>query len=340
MVLYCTTQSILSSRNRVLYFFLKKNLGNYFIKNENKNKSIFSNLNLIIKHKPKVVIIGFNSRILFLFLWFFKFKNNFKLIYDLGYPVTDINDLNFFRKKILVFLDFIGIKTSDLILLESKEQKCIFSNRAKFSLVHYAYTEYEYKDNNEFYPVIDSKYILFRGRLNEESGIINCINAFQKYKINGSLSLVIHGWGKLESKVRNEVNKNPSQIILIDSFLKESEMLSLIKNSEALIGQSKKSDLRLQKTIPHKCFEAIFFNKPYLSFLYPPLLDLFEDKYELIGLQLDPNKNNFIDIFNNLENISVKNINSIAKMVKSNFESKLKKNNDKLIKTINDFIKY
>ena len=54
---------------------------------------------------------------------------NFKVIYDIGYPITDIPDFSFFRRNIFSFLDYLAIKTFDLILLESTQQSSIYNNQ-------------------------------------------------------------------------------------------------------------------------------------------------------------------------------------------------------------------
>lgn len=341
MILFCSTQDIDSSRTRVLINLLNSNFNFKTFNFQRKSNSIFKIVFIffkwIFKLNPKLIILGFNSRLLIIPVLIFKKILKTKVIYDIGYPITDIPDFNIFKRKIFDFLDFIAVKNFDLIILESAEQVKFYKKFKVNKLVMFSYIEfgnYTQSSNLNF-----SNYFLFRGRLNEESGILESINFFNKYKKHGKSKLVIHGWGKLLENVKKMIQKSPRNIILIDNFLDEVEMTNLIANSKALIGQSKKNCLRLQKTIPHKCFEAIFFEKPYLSYLYEPIYEIFGKNYKKFDLQLDFDRSNFESLFHKIDMMDSFDLHETAKYVKKSFKLRSKNQKNKLIKYIDEVTK-
>lgn len=341
MILFCSTQDLNSSRTRVLLELLNKNFAHKIFSIKKKESSVFKLwfkfFRNVLNEKPKLLILGFNSRLLIIPIIFLSKIFNFKVIYDIGYPITDIPDFSFFRRNIFSFLDYLAIKTFDLILLESTQQSSIYNNQNISKMVLFSNITFPKKLNNNNLNL--SNYFLFRGRLNEESGIIECVNFFNNYKIKGDTKLVIHGWGKLMNEIKELVNISPSNIILIDKFLEENDMLNLIANCKAMIGQSKKKCIRLQKTIPHKCFEAIFFEKPYLSYLYDPIYEIFGNNYKKHDLQLEFNRSNFESLFHKIDSMDSFDLNETAKKVKMSFSISFNNQKNNLIKYIDECIK-
>jgi len=75
--------------------------------------------------------------------------------------------------------------------------------------------------------VIPKNYLLFIGRIRKYKGVENLIAAFESMKLN-EFQLVIAGEGKLKYK-------KDSRLISINRWLKESEIVALIQNSEAVV---------------------------------------------------------------------------------------------------------
>ncbi len=340
MILFCSTQDLDTSRTRVFLDFLNNSFNYKVLNIQRSSNSIFKIIitfcKLFVKLNPKLIIIGFNSRLFIIPLIFYKKIFNTKVIYDIGYPITDIPDFNILKRKLFNFLDIIAIKNFDMIILESKEQNKLYHKFNIKKLVIFSYIKYVKNvltSNSNF-----SNYFLFRGRLNDESGILECIKFFNRYKKHGKSKLIIHGWGKLFDEVKKMIEKSPKNIIFIDRFLDEVEMIDLIVNSKALIGQSKKDCPRLQKTIPHKCFEAVYFEKPYISYLYKPLKEIFHNDYEEKNLQINFNNESFELLFKNLEFLKSSELNKITKKVKNRFELTHKNQLKSLEIYINEFI--
>ena len=117
---------------------------------------------------------------------------------------------------------------------------------------------------------------MFRGRLNKESGILNIIEQFDNFTKSSnkkeSLKLVIQGWGDLSNEVNYLLdNLNNKSIILIPYFISNTFLINLVKRSSAIVGQFNNHQNRLNFTIPNKFYEALFYNKLYLTPIMEPL---------------------------------------------------------------------
>jgi hypothetical protein len=63
---------------------------------------------------------------------------------------------------------------------------------------------------------------------------------------------------------------------VINRFVSKEELVWLYANSRLVLGQISDSE-RLDKTLPHKLFEASFFSKCYVSPSSPALLELLDE---------------------------------------------------------------
>ena len=178
------------------------------------------------------------------------------------------------------------------IFLESREQLKKFENKFKFPIFNIFYMIRSYgiinkqnpkqnqlsKEDQILYNNINENYILFRGRLNKESGVLNIINHFDIYSKNynikrkNNLKLIIQGWGNQSNKVKQLIEKtnNPS-IIFIPYFINNILLIRLIEKSSGIIGQFYNYQNRLNYTIPNKFYEALYFNKLYITPAWEPL---------------------------------------------------------------------
>lgn len=317
MILFLSTQDPLTSRNRSLINFLENDYNKSFKTLIVSNKSIFSLFFRVYKslriYKPQKIVIGYNSRVLVLYIYILKIIFEFDLIYDLGYPISDIPKLNFLRRVLLSVFDYLLIKFSVLVIVESLEQKLFVESKYNKSvIVYFAYIDFPISLHVS--SRFDFNYFLFRGRLNYESGILTWISEFIKYKRHGSYKLVILGYGDLETDVNNLIKNNLSDIIFLNSYVAESELISIISNASCLLGQINSNESRLQKTIPHKFFESVYFRKVYLGYIYPPVRTIIGDTFFNCGLQLDPTDPvcKISDLFFNFESLDE---NSLAQNV-------------------------
>lgn len=100
-----------------------------------------------------------------------------------------------------------------------------------------------FNDNkNKKYEIIDIKYLLFIGRLEERKNILGIIDAFEilkeKYKVPHQLILVGNpGYGY--EKIKNKISKCRSkEDIILKGFVSDEEKYGLLKNAEVFLFSS------------------------------------------------------------------------------------------------------
>jgi glycosyltransferase involved in cell wall biosynthesis len=101
------------------------------------------------------------------------------------------------------------------------------------------------------FPVV----VLFRGKINRESGFENLLSAARIMKESVAFVFVV---GK-----DDEVLECPKNAIVV-SEVTDKEMMDIYKLSDISIGQIS-NHRRLRYTIPHKAFEAGFFSMPFIT---------------------------------------------------------------------------
>jgi hypothetical protein len=101
------------------------------------------------------------------------------------------------------------------------------------------------------------RFILFRGKINNEAGLQKILDIGSALRMSGFLVVIA-------SPNLNNASMNAENIVAIDRWIQQSEINYLYLNSTLVIGQLG-SISRLDRTIPHKYFEAIYFGRPYIS---------------------------------------------------------------------------
>jgi glycosyltransferase involved in cell wall biosynthesis len=104
-------------------------------------------------------------------------------------------------------------------------------------------------------PIDQGLIVLFRGKVNNESGFEHILEAARILENNVSFILVS---GNIDSGLAI-----PSNTIML-SNLSNLEMSEVYRKSDITLGQLS-THPRLSYTIPHKAFEAGFFAKPYVT---------------------------------------------------------------------------
>jgi glycosyltransferase involved in cell wall biosynthesis len=136
--------------------------------------------------------------------------------------------------------------------------------------------------------------VLFRGRINKESGIENILAAAKILEEEAKFILVTGANKKL---------KNISANCFIYSNVTESEISEIYKKSDVALGQVSRHR-RLRYTIPHKAFEAGYFGKTYITPKSGGVLELFsEADVYFIG---DPSIENIVTAIRNLKDSSLR----------------------------------
>ena len=234
------------------------------------------------------------------------------IILDAGWPLLDGVLFRTFKKyerpvKILkaYFVDFFAFHLSHLVLLESMAQ--VDHVRRTYgvpkSKLKKSYTGFlEVKDLNEsIEPCIlgkdcpacgnsKNRIILFRGRYNAEAGIEKLVLAARK--INSDNIKVVIVMTGFDGAFNDE-----DKILLINKFVSREALSHLYSNAALTVGQLGDNS-RLDRTIPHKAFEAGYFGKTYLTRKTLGIMELYSS-HEAV-LLTDTEVENLDQIINSL----------------------------------------
>lgn len=265
-------------------------------------KVLFTLIRLVIINNRKIngIIVLFKSHLIYPFIFIFSKIIKKVIIVDFGYPFED----NSSYKKIIIKSIYNHIERNFLnarninLLLESKSQIIRLKKQFNSSnlFCHYMTESNLFKNNSENLFESDSEdndalenisqtnYILFRGRLNYESGILNIIDLFKEFTANNNkVKLVIQGQGILEKEVTKKLQSISNEnIIFINKFISNKNMERLMKNSLGILGQFHNYKNRLNYTIPNKYFESLRLSKIYITPNWDPLKKPYLEKTNLI----------------------------------------------------------
>jgi len=214
---------------------------------------------------------------------FFYIFTDFRVVLDAGWPLSDATfekgTFSGQRRNLYSYvIDYISFKLSSRIVLESQAQVvhvsskfCVPREKLRSLLTGMNESVFIESKNHIIRPVelnaqaADSKIlpiVFFRGKNNLEAGIDVILQAAEF--LIGQATFVI---------VTNRCSgRIPSNVVVIRRFIPIGELIWLYKNSKIVLGQISRNR-RLSRTLPHKVFEAAYFNKCYLT---PPSLALNE----------------------------------------------------------------
>jgi len=204
----------------------------------------------------------------------------YPLILDAGWPLIDGNTSrrgpNFHWRLTSIFsysklkvIDFLSFYLADLVLLETNVQsKRIHETfRIKKKKLKVSFTGFneagQFQNSDKPAERISGEEkntqlptrVLFRGKINYESGFSNIVEAMKLLDESFEITYVVNHIPKSHSFQPNE--------IFITNF-KDTDLTSIYKLADICIGQVS-SHQRLEVTIPHKAFEAAYFSKAYIS---------------------------------------------------------------------------
>jgi glycosyltransferase involved in cell wall biosynthesis len=207
------------------------------------------------------------------------------IVLDAGWPLLDgykikgsktRDSLN--RIKIW-WLDFISFHSSDLVFFESNAQEKYSKRRYlipkyKIAVSYTGFDETQVasftKDDNSLTGrKLKTRYVLFRGKVNAEAGLQNIINAFSDYEVDAPLVILTNRDLKLT------IDKE--RIRVIQGYVSPEEMSDLYKGATLCLGQLS-SHPRLERTIPHKAFEAGYYGTPYVSMKSVAVSEIFPNE--------------------------------------------------------------
>jgi len=209
------------------------------------------------------------------------------IILDAGWPLSDATStgrFKFFNRISNYIIDMLAFKSSSLIFLESNCQikYCtrkfkIKSNKFRKVLTGLNENHFLTLENFSKIPVelerselLDRKLpiVLFRGKYNLESGL----ELLSKVSPNfiGICNFLIVTNNDLPSSIIFSANTT-----VIKRHLSWGEIDYIYKLSNITLGQLSNHP-RVNRTIPHKAFESLFFNKIYMSAHSEAVSELFQ----------------------------------------------------------------
>ena len=192
------------------------------------------------------------------------------IIYDSGWPLIDgllsrkySLIVKLFSYVKIYVVDFLAYRFSNLVSVESESQKK--NTQRKFfvrkSKVFVSYTGFNEAGLNALNSKAselkkDPKQIIFRGKYNLESGLDFFAKA--SFFLNPEIRAVV-----ISPNLPSELKFSPN-VAIISKRLSDLELAEYYRNSAISLGQLGDNH-RTSRTIPHKFYESIYFEVPYLT---------------------------------------------------------------------------
>jgi len=192
------------------------------------------------------------------------------IIYDSGWPLIDgLLSRNYslivklFSYLKIYAVDFLAYKSSNLVSVESKSQKRntqrkFFVRESKVFVSYTGFNEAGVDALNSKSTELnkDPKQIIFRGKYNLESGLDFFAKA--SFFLNPEVRALV-----ISTNLPSELKFSPN-VEIISKRLSDLELAQQYKNSAISLGQLGNSR-RTARTIPHKFYESVYFEVPYLT---------------------------------------------------------------------------
>lgn len=192
-----------------------------------------------------------------------------------------------FKRKVL---NFISLKIYRKIAFKRVKKIVVLSNNSKNRL-SFIYPKIANKITvmllgahcplvDELYnpkEVIDTtiNYFLFFGRIQKYKGLIRALKSFNSIDNHNNYKFIIAGNGKLTLEEKNEIDKS-KDIILINRYIEDEEMLWLIANSKIVVLPYIEAS---QSGVVPLCYH---FGKPILASKIDGIIEFTNEKTSLL----------------------------------------------------------
>ncbi|MEK9182263.1 MAG: glycosyltransferase family 4 protein, partial [Patescibacteria group bacterium] len=192
-----------------------------------------------------------------------------------------------FRRLKDSIIDWMAVKFSDTVLLESEAQRDFFikryGNLKKFKVLYTGVEESVFCQNGISRKEGSSKIILFRGRLTPESGIFHILKSAELLKERKDIIFRIVGFHyQLGQQVKDIIKeKKLANVELVYDYLSDNALFEKMKDASISLGQFESSP-RLDRTIPHKVFESMIMKIPLITAHSPAVGELLKDGEDCI----------------------------------------------------------
>jgi len=187
----------------------------------------------------------------------------------------------FFPRAVYYWLaDFLAVHLATLVMVETDSQieyfrKLFWSKQKKL------FRAWTGADEDIFYYVQDIERppvftVMFRGQFLPESGVEYVVQA-AKILENEDINFIIHGGGFNVDKVKKLAEDlKPKNLKMITDFLPAEELRTFMQRCHLSLGQLSNHP-RLERTVPHKCYESLAMRLPYLTAANRGILELLKD---------------------------------------------------------------
>jgi glycosyltransferase involved in cell wall biosynthesis len=178
-------------------------------------------------------------------------------------------------------IDWLAVSCAHIVLVETEAQKNYFIER--FGRAGKYRVMYTGVDEKEFYCSATGDEekknvctVLFRGALKPESGVMHILGAAKLLQSDASIQFLIIGTGHYATEVQAHILKQELRTVnFIHKHLSFEELRSHMCGADISLGQLELNP-RLDRTIPHKAFESMHMELPYITADTPAIREVFE----------------------------------------------------------------
>jgi glycosyltransferase involved in cell wall biosynthesis len=175
---------------------------------------------------------------------------------------------NILMKGWVMCIDWLAVKSADHVLVETEAQRQYFIKR--FSVAPEKVSRiFTGVDESVFHSDVSVQKhsiftAVFRGKFLPEAGVTHIIHA-AKLLENKDVNVLILGNGYTALEVSRCMDElRPQNVTWISEHLPEDELRTKILQCHVALGQFE-THQRLERTIPHKAFEALNMHMPYIT---------------------------------------------------------------------------
>ncbi len=177
--------------------------------------------------------------------------------------------------------DLLAVHSADLTMVETDGQaeyfrKIFFLPKNKIFKAWTGVDDDRFCGNDRNIERFQSFTAVFRGQFLPEAGVDILIES-AKLLSGKDIRILLIGGGLETPKVRRLIGElKPDNLEFINSFLPDNELRLLMERSHLSLGQLANHP-RLERTIPHKAYEALAMRLPYLTAANKGILELLEN---------------------------------------------------------------
>lgn len=223
----------------------------------------------MIRNKYNIMIVGYPGHVIAPFARFISSK---PIIFD---ALGTLYEAEIFSHKAgplkglkMKCIDWLAIKSAHMVLVESEHQRQFLihkfsSKQNKFRVL------YTGVDDNIFHPDVSIRKesvftVLFRGRLTPEAGVSYILLAAEMLR-HKNIHLRIIGFGICKKEIEQQIKDfKLNNVEFISKALSFEELTQRMNECHISLGQFEHND-RLKRTIPHKAFESLAMQIPYIT---------------------------------------------------------------------------